>query len=48
MNKIEELQKQFDNQLLEKDKQIADMNAEMQEMKTKLLELFTGNNKKGR
>ena len=41
VTKIEELQKQFDNQLLEKDKQITDMNAEIQEMKTKILELST-------
>jgi len=41
-----ELQRQFDNQLLEKDKQITDMNAEIQEMKTKILELSTENNKK--
>ena len=46
VTKIEELQKQFDNQLLEKDKQIADMKAEIQEMKTRILELSTENNKK--
>ena len=46
ITKIEELQKQFDNQLLEKDKQIADMKAEIQEMKNKILELSTENNKK--
>ena len=46
LTEIEELQKQFDNQLLEKDEQIADMKAEIQEMKIKILELSTGNNKK--